>query len=128
MLILHTSDLHLRANSVQTLNALKAIIEAAKQNKVDLVTIAGDIYDSPRDADSLRGTTRSLFDGLPFRVVAIPGNHDSKILSRDLDYGFTVLSQPPSETITIDNVHIVAVPYNDSITNDELSSLSSLKL
>lgn len=87
MKILHLSDLHIgkMIGSYSLLEdqayCLDQIIKIIKDEKVDLVLIAGDIFDTPipsADAMELYGSfiETMVFD-LKVKVVAIAGNHDS---------------------------------------------------
>lgn len=85
--ILHTSDLHLSEVKPETIDALDKILQLAKENEVDLVTIAGDIFDTVEDAEALRPTLRSKLSNLDFEIIAIPGNHDIESYSGNLNFG-----------------------------------------
>jgi exonuclease SbcD len=88
MRILHTSDWHLgRTFHGASLHddqaeAIDRIVELAAQNGVDLVVIAGDLYDRaipPADAVALFDRALALLRDTGATVVAIGGNHDSNI-------------------------------------------------
>lgn len=128
MRILHTSDLHLKADRLETINALEAILDIAKKKKADLLTISGDIFDSPKDADTLKSTTRALFVGLPFRVIAIPGNHDGKIFTKGFDFGFDVSIDEPWGQTEFGDVCLVTVPYTDTPSEELVPRLATVGL
>lgn len=128
MKILHTADLHLQENNPETIKSLELILELAKTRGVDLLTIAGDMFDSPQDADNLRIKIRNLFNDLDFSVLAIPGNHDEGVFRGNLDFGncFHALTNTPVECFSpeIDpNVNIVGVPFIQQITDELLVAL-----
>jgi len=75
MKIIHTSDLHLNSKNPERVKALEAIISLGKSEDVDLVLVAGDLFDSNQEADRSRPALRDLLSSLPFKVLAIPGNH-----------------------------------------------------
>ena len=86
MRFLHTGDWHVgrsirgRSRDEEFAGALDEVIAIAIDEKVDLVLVAGDIYDQravSADADRLvfGALLRLSSAGIP--VVAIPGNHDS---------------------------------------------------
>jgi DNA repair exonuclease SbcCD nuclease subunit len=125
MKILHTSDLHLSEKSGETLRALKVVLEIATREKVDALTLGGDIFHSPKDADALRNQIRNIFDDLPFKIVAIPGNHDGTIFSKDFDFGFDVSVKEPFREFWFDDVCIVAVPFTDSSPDEILPTLKT---
>ncbi|MFD1771007.1 metallophosphoesterase family protein [Sphingobacterium suaedae] len=87
MKILHTGDWHLgkRLDYFPRLEEQRAVLneicEIADAEQVDVVLIAGDLYDTfnpPVDAvDLLYKTLRRLSSGGKRLVVAIAGNHDS---------------------------------------------------
>ena len=86
MKFLHTADLHLgrRLNDIPLLQdqrkVLAAIVDIAKQKKVDAVLLSGDIYD--RSAPSLEcyvvlSDFVTALSSSHIAVIAISGNHDS---------------------------------------------------
>jgi len=84
---LHTADWHLGRlfNSVSLVDdqahVLDQLVDLAKQERVDAVVVAGDVYDRavpPADAVSLLDDVLSrVVLGAGIRVVVIAGNHDS---------------------------------------------------
>ena len=87
MRILHTSDWHL-GRSFHGLHLLEdqavvlaQILQIAKDSKVDVVVVAGDIYDRagpPTDAVGLlNATLEELILNLHLPVILIAGNHDN---------------------------------------------------
>lgn len=86
--ILHTSDWHLgrlfhRASLLdEQTQALARIVELTRTEQVDLVVIAGDLYDRsvpPADAVELFDRTLLELHRTGTTVVAISGNHDSAV-------------------------------------------------
>ena len=86
MRILHTSDWHLgRTFHGESLvdeqrQAVERIVELAVEHQVDLVVIAGDLYDRaipPTEAVQLFDDALVLLQQTGATVVAIAGNHDS---------------------------------------------------
>ena len=87
MKILHTADWHLgkRLQDFQRLqeqrSVLAEIIEVANREDVDLVLVAGDLFDTfnpdPPAEDLLYSTLKELTAGGRRTVVAIAGNHDN---------------------------------------------------
>ncbi len=86
--ILHTSDWHLgrlfhRASLLDEQSAaLARIVELTQEHQVDLVVIAGDLYDRavpPADAVELFDSTLLQLHRAGAAVVAISGNHDSAV-------------------------------------------------
>lgn len=86
MKILHTADWHIGAKtddldrSVEIKNALDEIVRIAKEKKVDMVLVAGDVYDtlvpSAESENLLYNTLSQLSNNGDTAVVAIAGNHD----------------------------------------------------
>jgi exonuclease SbcD len=88
MRLLHTSDWHLgrsfHGSSLleEQAEALDRIVELAGDAAVDVVVIAGDLYDRaipPAEAVSLFNNTLSRLRSAGIAVVAIAGNHDSHV-------------------------------------------------
>lgn len=87
MKILHTADWHLgkRLQDFQRLkeqqDVLDEIVQLADQNDVDLVLVAGDLFDTfnpdPQAEDLLYSTLKRLTAAGRRTVVAIAGNHDN---------------------------------------------------
>ncbi|MVM36306.1 exonuclease subunit SbcD [Spirosoma sp. HMF4905] len=87
MKILHTADWHLgkRLQDFQRLqeqqDVLAEIVQIADQEDVDLVLVAGDLFDTfnpdPQAEDLLYSTLKKLTAGGRRTVVAIAGNHDN---------------------------------------------------
>lgn len=86
MRILHTADWHIGAKTddldrfEEQKDALKQIVDIAEKNQVDMVLIAGDIYEnlvpSAEDEELFYNTVVELSRGGDCAVVAIAGNHD----------------------------------------------------
>ncbi len=86
MRILHTSDWHLGRSfgDFRLLDDqrdfLQWLVELCKDREVELVAIAGDLFDRsvpPADAVALLRDTLRSFQAAHIEVVAIAGNHDS---------------------------------------------------
>lgn len=88
MRILHTSDWHLGRlfHGASLLDeqaaALARLVELVREHRVQLVLVAGDLYDRsvpPSDAVALFGETLHRLQSAGATVVAISGNHDSSV-------------------------------------------------
>jgi DNA repair protein SbcD/Mre11 len=99
MLMLHTSDWHLgRSLHRADLRAAQAafldhLVEVARAEKVDVVLVAGDVYDRavpPVDAVELCEDALVRLHATGARIVLISGNHDS---ARRLGFGGGLLDQ-----------------------------------
>lgn len=73
--MLHTSDIHISGDG-EAVDALRAVVDAAWDTGVDLVIIAGDLFDSARVGDLAVKQTIAELGRLGRPVVIIPGNHD----------------------------------------------------
>lgn len=91
------------------------------------MTIGGDLFDSERDAEVLRPTLRRMFDGNPFEILAIPGNHDKEAYSANLDFGsdLKIATTEPFEIHTYKGISIIAVPYQDQPSDQLLHELEN---
>lgn len=125
MKILHTADVHLRGDDPRTVEALREVLSEAEENDVDLLTIGGDLFDSPQDAEALRPELRELLNDNPFQILAIPGNHDEDVYRQNLRFGndLKILTETPYETVEFDEFEVVGVPFTSSMTEELFSSL-----
>jgi len=74
--ILHTSDLHLDLPGDQACECLEAVVGLAIRDKVDMVIIAGDLFDHNRVNDELASFAVGQLQRLPMATIILPGNHD----------------------------------------------------
>ena len=146
MRILHTSDWHLgrlfhRASLLdEQAAALARIVEVVQEAAVDVVVIAGDLYDRaipPSDAVELFDTTLLQLRRAGASVVAISGNHDSAVR---VGYGDRLLAQvgvtvrgdlartaEPVELPTSDDgtpVVVYPIPYLDPLAAAHVAELA----
>ncbi|NYD53560.1 exonuclease SbcCD subunit D [Microbacterium pseudoresistens] len=130
MRILHTSDWHIGRtfHGHSTLEALRGVLEAlvaqVREHEVDVVVVAGDVFDSATPAAPaytlLTDTLVALHD-TGATVIVTSGNHDSAarlgFQARLLRDGIHVVTDPMSigTPITIDDadgpVHFFGIPY-----------------
>src|SRR5271168_4804847 len=99
MLMLHTSDWHLgRSLHRADLRAAQAafldhLVSTVRAEKVDVVLVAGDVYDRavpPVDAVEMCEDALLRLHGTGARIVLISGNHDS---ARRLGFGAGLLEK-----------------------------------
>lgn len=130
MRILHTSDWHIgrtfHGNS--TMDALAEVLEAltvqVQENAVDVVVVAGDVFDSATPAGAaytLLGDALVALHETGARVLVTSGNHDSAarlgFQARLLREGIHVLTDPraigtPVTLADADGpVHFYGIPY-----------------
>ncbi len=130
MRILHTSDWHIGRtfHGHSTLDALRGVLDEltaqVREHGVDVVIVAGDVFDSATPAASCYTLLSDALRGIAdtgARVVVTSGNHDSAArlgfqagLLRD---GIHVLTDPDAvgTPLTIDDahgpVHFYGIPY-----------------
>lgn len=130
MRILHTSDWHIGRSfhGHSTLAALRGVLETlvdqARENRVDLVILAGDVFDSATpaaDCYTLLTDTLVALREAGAAVVVTSGNHDSAarlgFQARLLRDGIHVITDPLSvgTPVTISDahgpVHVYGIPY-----------------
>lgn len=113
MKILHTADVHLHTQYPQRMEALRRVLDLGRQENIDLMLIAGDLFDDHQQAESLRSEVRRLFSNLPYNVLTIPGNHDERAYFEESYYGsnFTALTDRPVTIRDFGEWRIVALPY-----------------
>ncbi len=86
--VLHTADVHLdndsygdsrerAAHRERGRRVFQRIVDRAITDTVDLLLIAGDLFDHNRVADDTIAFVRTELDRLRQPVVILPGNHDS---------------------------------------------------
>ncbi len=90
MKILHTADLHLTDEAPERWEALEELAGLAREHRVSVLVIAGDLFDRHVEAENLRGRLRSVFGSGDFRTVILPGNHDYKAYLSGLYFGENV--------------------------------------
>ncbi len=74
--VLHASDLHLTMLGDIGCRGLESLIELATKINVDLVIVAGDLFDHNRVDDNLVSFVAEQLRNLPVDVAILPGNHD----------------------------------------------------
>ncbi len=118
--VLHTSDLHLSAGNPRTLEALEHILDVARQENADIVTIAGDMFDSARDANELRPQLRDLLSENGFEILVLPGNHDATAFTQNTFYGNDVfpLIDKPVTVREYEDLLIAGVPFRERLDDD----------
>ena len=100
--ILHTSDLHLGSYE-NGHNVLEALVKLAAGTNVDLVVIAGDLFDSNHVGHSIVNFTVEQLHRFKVPVVILPGNHDC--LVQDSVYNRTEFFQLNSHISIFRNVN-----------------------
>ena len=130
MRILHTSDWHIGRSfhGHSTLDALRGVldvlVEQVSEHRVDVVVLAGDVFDSAAPAAacySLLSDTLVKLSDAGARVIVTSGNHDSAarlgFQSALLRSDISVVTDPAAvgTPVTIDDadgpVHFYGIPY-----------------
>jgi DNA repair exonuclease SbcCD nuclease subunit len=114
--VLHTSDCHLGAGpggAEETAFALAMTL--ARDERVDAVLVAGDLFDSARVSDDVIAWAAGQLDSVACPVVVIPGNHDV-LAERSVYHRFDLAAHCPRLHF-IDREHgqLVAVPGTDVV-------------
>lgn len=89
MKILHTADIHLHELDDERWKALENIINKGNSEKIDIMVIAGDLFDSSSSGD-MRDSVRKLFAKAKFDTLVLPGNHDAQLLKDNIFLGENV--------------------------------------
>ena len=134
MRILHTSDWHIgrtfHGNAM--LDALRGVLDTlvdeVRTRRVDVVVVAGDVFDSATpaaDCYTLLTDTLAALRDTGARVIVTSGNHDSAarlgFQARLLRDGIHVLTDPAAiaTPVTIDDehgpVHFYGIPYLEPV-------------
>jgi len=106
--ILHTSDLHLTLLGDKECRNLEAVVDLAAQMKVDLVLVAGDLFESARVDNHLVSFVARQFQRLPMPVAVLPGNHDCLVTGSAYDR--------PELWQKCANVHVFREPKGEILT------------
>ena len=126
MRVLHTADIHLRESHDERWEALLSLIDIGKENKVDIFAICGDLFDKDIDAETLRPQIREVFSNTSFKVLIIPGNHDSDSYKEGMYFGqdVTILSDQSFEN---HEARIVGIPFQQIHGEALIAEIRSLK-
>ena len=127
MRFLHTADIHLKKNDQKRLRIFEWMINQADHEKIDYFIIAGDLFDSPADANELRPSIKSIFDQAKTQFIIIPGNHDKDSFSSNFDYGqnVTQLCNKPFDILEKQGMTICAIPYQKKRFSECIENLPS---
>ena len=110
--ILHTSDVHI--DSIAACAAVKSIVDAANRLEVDLLIIAGDLFDNARISDEVVYSALTELKRLRMPPVLIPGNHDQlddrsiyrRVDIKDVCPSLRFISAPEGETLDFDELNL----------------------
>src|SRR5262250_2773504 len=104
--VLHTADVHLDSDgggpgrqaehNERGRQLFRRIVDRALADQVDLVLIAGDLFDHNRASDETIAFVRRELDRLRQPVVILPGNHDCLATNAIYDrHDFTARTERP---------------------------------
>lgn len=130
MKILHTADLHLRTLGDERWRALMAIVEACNVERVSILAISGDLFDTDAAAEDLRTSIRELFSGNEFHTVIIPGNHDIDSYRAGYYFGqqVTFLNHEDycKNIYDLNRTRIIGIPFEDIEATELLRKVRNL--
>jgi len=125
MKILHTSDLHLKEGKKERIGALEEILKIAENEKVDYLTISGDLFDS--DVESINSSilpiVRDSFSNKSFKIILIPGNHDKNSFSSSKYYfgeNITQITDIEDFEIIDGDIRFIGIPYSEEDFNQNI--------
>ncbi len=110
--VLHTADVHLTPSAPERMEAFRAVCDLTVELGCSALLIAGDLFDTPEAAASLRAEVRELFDSYEVEFFLIPGNHDAPAFRSGEYYGRNV--HTCSETAVkweLQGTPIIGIPY-----------------
>lgn len=112
MKILHTSDIHLQNFEDERWFCLEKVLEISNNSNIDVLAIAGDLFDKNIDAEDLRPKLREIFSGNGFKIIILPGNHDKRAFKSGLFFGDDVtLLNDFSNPFQYKDVKFWGLPY-----------------
>ena len=109
--ILHTSDLHLDKVEDKASESLTAVVNLAIGKQVDMVIIAGDLFDHNRVENDLVSFVASQLRRLSVPVVILPGNHDCLVPG-------SIYHR--TEFQSSDNIFIIGEPHGETLDFPEI--------
>ncbi len=78
--VAHSSDLHIGSDrGDHGIGGLRAVVASAAEARVQVLLLAGDVFDHSRVGGGLLDTFAGVLGSAPFRTVILPGNHDPLI-------------------------------------------------
>lgn len=127
MRILHTADIHLREYEDDRWKTLKKLIEIGKVEEVEIFAVSGDLFDKGIDAETLRPKIREIFSNNGFKIILIPGNHDSESYKSGMYFGEdTIILTDLNEPFEYKDLKIWGLPFEPIEGEKILNKLHSL--
>ncbi len=120
MKILHTADIHLREYEDDRWKTLQKLIEIGKEEEVEIFVVSGDLFDKRIDAETLRPKIREIFSNSGFKIILVPGNHDSESYTSDMFFGEdTIILTDLNEPFEYKDLNIWGLPF-EPIEGEEI--------
>jgi len=120
MKILHTADIHLREYEDERWRALEKLIEIGRKERIGIFLVSGDLFDKDINAENLRPRIREVFSRSDFKIIIIPGNHDSNSYRSDMYFGEnTIILSDWKDYFEYKKVRICAIPF-EPIEGEEI--------
>jgi len=145
--ILHTADLHLDTSfremppdkigerKADLLNVFKKILEIGQNQKVDLIIIAGDLFETPigGSGDTLRIVKDQFSRISPRKIVITPGNHDPCIIGSpyyDTDWpsNIHIFRDNQFEALELNDLGVRIYGIANTKFNDDENYLRNLRI
>ena len=127
MRILHTADIHLSEYEDDRWKTLQKLIEIGKEKEVEIFVISGDLFDKGIDAETLRPKIREIFSNNGFKIILVPGNHDSESYKSGLYFGEdTIILTDFNEPFEYKDLKIWGFPFEPIEGEEVLNKLHSL--
>jgi exonuclease SbcD len=112
--LLHTSDVHL-SDGPDSSRFLRWVVDTAVTRQVDVLLIAGDLFDHSRVAPATVEGAIEQLARLPQPVVIIPGNHDQiderslyhKVDLESAGAHVTFVGEPSGRSVVFDDLRLV---------------------
>ena len=125
MKIIHTADLHLNSALTTRFNttiskkirdnvflSLEKLTNFAKENQVEVVVIAGDLFDNDKVSFIEQEKFKNLIANYKdIKFIFVFGNHDQIKTNQTLNYGDNFITLAPTQTITIKNVTFSGIDF-----------------
>ena len=114
--IIHTADLHISDRDGGGARALARIIEIAKINDVEVIILAGDMFDKAIASESDKAYVIALFTEIShIKVLICAGNHDPLLTYKDIMFPSNVyLFGRKIEKVSLPNADIYGASFSES--------------
>jgi DNA repair exonuclease SbcCD nuclease subunit len=128
MRILHTADLHLKEYGDERWEALEELIEVGRKEKINLLVISGDLFDTEVEVEKLRPHLRSIFSDNDFKILIIPGNHDKSAYTKGMYWGedVTILTHL-HEPFELETVRVWGMPFENIEGREMVQKIRTLE-